>query len=153
MVHNKLLFKVAEVQLTYKPKYKPAERPTVLTANQAYKILISHWSLDRIGFLEESKMLLLNRRNSVLGIVDISIGGISGTVIDPKVVFVVALKAGASGIILAHNHPSEQLNPSQEDIKLTKKLKEGGKLLDIEVLDHLIISRDSFYSFSDNGMM
>ena len=98
-------------------------------------------------------MLLLNRRNSVLGIVDVSIGGISGTVIDPKVVFVVALKAGASGIILAHNHPSEQLNPSQEDIKLTKKLKEGGKLLDIEVLDHLIISRDSFYSLSDNGMM
>jgi DNA repair protein RadC len=152
MVH-KSLFKVAEVQLTYKPKYKPAERPTVATSKQAYEILIAHWSLERIGFLEECKMLLVNRRNSVLGIVDISVGGVSGTVVDPKVVFVVALKAGASGIILAHNHPSELLNPSPQDITLTEKLKQGGKLLDIEVLDHLIVSRDSFYSFADEGRM
>jgi DNA repair protein RadC len=152
-MEHKSLFKVAEVQLSYKPKYKPSERPIIASSKHAYAILIAHWSLDRIGFLEESKMLLVNRRNSVLGIVDISMGGVSGTVIDPKVIFVIALKAGASGIILAHNHPSEKLDPSQQDLILTRKLKEGGKLLDIEVLDHLIISKDSYYSMADECTM
>jgi DNA repair protein RadC len=151
MVHK--TFKVAEVQLTYKPNYKVAERPVITSSKDAYDIFLSKWSLDRIGFLEESKLLLLNRRNSVLGIVDISMGGISGTVVDPKVIFVIALKAGASAIILAHNHPSEKLNPSPQDIILTKKIKEGGKLLDIEVLDHLIISRDGYSSMMEDGHM
>jgi DNA repair protein RadC len=111
------------------------------------------WSLDRIGFLEESKLLLLNRRNSVLGIVDILMGGILGTVVDPKAIFVIALKAGARAIILAHNHPSEKHNPSPQDIILTKKIKEGGKLLDIELLDHLIISRDGYSSMMEDGNM
>ena len=122
---HKTLFKVAEVQLTYKFKYKFAERPIIASSKEAYEIFLSQWSLGRIGFLEESKLILLNRRNSVLGIVDISMGGISGTVVDPKVIFVIALKAGASAIILAHNHPSEKLNPSPQDIILTKKIKEG----------------------------
>jgi DNA repair protein RadC len=151
MVHK--TFKVAEVQLTYKPNYKVAERPVITSSKDAYDIFLSQWSLDRIGFLEESKMLLLNRRNSVLGIVDISMGGISGTVVDPKVIFVIALKAGASGFILAHNHPSEKLDPSPQDIALTKKVKEAGKLLDIELLDHLIISRDNYSSMLEDGHM
>lgn len=89
----------------------------------------------------------------MLGIVDISVGGISGTLADPKVIFAIALKSGASGIILCHNHPSEELEPGKEDMNLTQKIKQGGKLLDIEVLDHLIISKDRFYSFSDEGLM
>jgi DNA repair protein RadC len=89
----------------------------------------------------------------VLGVVDISQGGLSGTVADPKVIFAAALKSCASGIVLAHNHPSGELDPSREDIALTNKIKAGAELLDLKVLDHLIISKDSYYSFADEGMM
>jgi len=88
-----------------------------------------------------------------LGIVDISIGGVSATLVDPKVIFAVALKSGASGVILCHNHPSEELQPGKADADLTKRLQQGGRLLDIEILDHLIVSKNSFYSFADEGLM
>lgn len=147
------LFKVAEVELIYRPNYKPSERPKIVSSKQAHQIFIAHWSLGKIEYLEEFKMLLLNRRNRVLGIVDISMGGVSGTLADPKVIFAVALKSGASAIILCHNHPSEELEPSNEDLKLTRKLQEGAKLLDIGILDHVIVSKDSFYSFADEGLL
>lgn len=145
--------KVAEVQLTYKPNFKASERPKITTSKQAYEVLIAHWSLDRIEFLEEFKILLLNRRGRVLGVVNISQGGVSGTLADPKVIFAIALKSGASGIILSHNHPSEELDPGKEDLKLTEKLKQCGQLLNIDILDHLIVSKDAFYSFADEGLM
>ena len=103
---QKTLFKVAEVQLTFKPKYKIADRPQIRSSEDAYGVLIQQWSKGRIEYLEEFKIILVNRKNRVLGIVDISQGGIHGTLVDPKVVFAIALKSGASGIILAHNHPS-----------------------------------------------
>ena len=111
------------------------------------------WDLDKIDLLEEFKIVLLNRSNKVLGITSISQGGVSGTMADPKLIFGTALKAAASYIILVHNHPSGNLRPSNEDIKLTKKLVEGGKLLDILVVDHLIISKDDYYSFCDDGTL
>ena len=77
----------------------------------------------------------------------------NGTVADPKIIFAAALKSCASGIILAHNHPSGELDPSKEDIAVTKKLKAGAELLDIKVLDHLIISKEGFYSFADEGVL
>lgn len=147
------LFNVAEVEISYRPNYKPSERPQISTSQQAYEILIAHWPLGRIDFLEEFKIILLNRRNKVLGLAEISIGGVSGTLADPKVIFAIALKSGASGVILCHNHPSQELEPSKEDMALTQKLKQGGKLLDISILDHLIISKDSFYSFADEGVI
>lgn len=109
--------------------------------------------MNRIELLEEFKILLVNRRIRVLGVVDISQGGLSGTVADPKVIFAAALKSCASVIILAHNHPSGELDPSREDIAITKKLKAGAELLDLKVLDHLIISKDTYYSFADEGLM
>ncbi|WP_316818853.1 JAB domain-containing protein [Pedobacter nyackensis] len=150
---NKTLFKVAEVELTYKPNYKPSERPQISTSKQAHEVFISHWSLGKIELIEEFKILLLNRRNRVLGIVDISMGGITETLADPKVIFAVALKSGATGIILCHNHPSEELQPGKSDIELTKRLQQCGRLLDIDILDHLIVSKDTFYSFADEGLM
>lgn len=87
--------------------------------------------------------MLLNRMNKVLGIYLISVGGFAGTVCDPKVVFQAALKTNASSIILAHNHPSGNLKPSDADLQLTEKLKKGGKLLDIAVLDHLILTEEA----------
>lgn len=99
--------------------------------------------------VEQFKVLLLNTANKVLGISDISTGGVSSTVADPRIVFTTALKANASKIILAHNHPSGNLRPSQSDTDLTIKMKEAGRFLDIMVLDHLIITNEGYYSISD----
>lgn len=146
-------FKVAEVEISYKPDYKVSERPQISKSNDAYQILIQQWNMSKIELLEEFKILLVNRRNRVLGVVEISQGGLSGTVADPKVIFAAALKSCASAIVLAHNHPSGKLDPSREDIALTNKIKAGAELLDLKVLDHLIISNDGYYSFGDEGMM
>jgi DNA repair protein RadC len=152
MVQN-TLFKVSEVNITYSPDYKMADRPKISTSSEAYQVLRDQWSSDKIELLEEFEMLLLNRNNRVLGMINISQAGMSGTVADPKLIFVAALKAAASYIILAHNHPSGNLKPSAEDLRLTKKLVEGGKLLDMLVVDHLIITNEGFYSFCDEGLI
>lgn len=102
---------------------------------------------------EEFYVLFLNRANEVIGKEQISKGGISGTVADGKVIFHKALEMKSSGIILAHNHPSGQLKPSQQDLKLTKSLVSFGKYIDLDILDHLIITDENYYSFADNGML
>jgi hypothetical protein len=96
---------------------------------------------------------MMNASNQLIKTVCISEGGISGTVLDPKKLFKIALDNYATGLILAHNHPSGNLNPSTGDTKLTKKIIEGGKLLDINVIDHLIIGNDEYFSFADEGLM
>jgi DNA repair protein RadC len=98
-------------------------------------------------------ILLLNRANRVIRKINISEGGISGTVADPKKIFKMALEFNASSVILCHNHPSGNIRPSEADIKLTRKMKEAGILLDLPVLDHLIIGGNTYYSFADEGMM
>ena len=98
-------------------------------------------------------VLCLNRANRVLGWAKINQGGLSGTVSDPKVIFQVALKSNACSLIIAHNHPSGNLRPSEADILLTRKLKEAGLMLDLPVLDHLIVSSEGFYSFADEGLL
>jgi DNA repair protein RadC len=101
---------------------------------------------------EEFWIVLLNRANVVIGKHRISSGGVSGVVVDAKMVFRPAIEALASHIILVHNHPSGQLRPSQKDIDLTKKLQEAGKTLDIAVTDHVIIAHSGFYSFVESGV-
>lgn len=102
---------------------------------------------------EEFWIILLNRANAVIDLRMISKGGVSGTVVDPKLVFNEALKMKASGIIVSHNHPSTNPRPSESDLQLTKKLREGGKLMEISLLDHIIIAGSSFYSFADEGVL
>lgn len=102
---------------------------------------------------EQFWILLLNRANKVIKPVIISKGGVSGTVADPKIIFNAALRDMASGIILCHNHPSGNIKPSEADIRLTQKLAHAGNILDIPVLDHVIISRELYFSFADEGMM
>ena len=97
--------------------------------------------------------MLLNRANRVLGLIDISLGGTAGTIADPKVIFAAAIKSNASGIILVHNHPSGNLQPSQQDLDLTRKIKTGGQILDVVVMDHMIITSESYLSFTDEGLM
>ena len=102
---------------------------------------------------EEFWILLLNRANKITSRHLISKGGQAGTVADPKIIFNTALQNHASSVILAHNHPSGNLRPSQADIDLTRKLKSAGAFLDIPVLDHLIITDNGFFSFTDEGML
>lgn len=147
------LYQLTEIELTYKTSRPYNERHKVESAKDAFDLFRNNWNENKIELLEQSKILLLNRAMQVLGISHISSGGTSGTVVDPKQVFAVALKANASGIILAHNHPSGSLNPSDADIKLTNRLYKAGKLLDIGVLDHLIITKDNYYSFAEAGRL
>jgi DNA repair protein RadC len=102
---------------------------------------------------EEFWILLLNRANHVKSKHLISKGGQSGTIADPKIIFKTALEQNAAYIILAHNHPSGNLKPSTEDVRLTKKLVEGGKMMDLLVVDHLIITDKGYYSFADEGLI
>lgn len=150
---EKKSWEVAEIQLSYKPKIKPSDRPKITCSRDASEILRASWDTGKLELLEQFKILLTNRANKVLGILEISSGGVSGTVADPKLIFASALKAGASGIILSHNHPSGNLNPSQADLDLTRKIKEGGKLLEIQVLDHIILTAENYYSLADEGLL
>ncbi|MBB6324508.1 DNA repair protein RadC [Algoriphagus iocasae] len=146
-------FKVAEIKLSYHPKVLASHWPKVKSSKDAYKILLENWEEGTINLFEEFKILLLNSGNKVKGIVPISQGGIAGTLVDPKIVFGVALKSACRSIILAHNHPSGNTNPSQVDIALTEKMVKVGKLLDLEVIDHIIVTSNGHYSFADEGMI
>lgn len=152
-MEQKELFNVAEVQLSYKPHFKAQERPQITTSRQAYDLLLANWDMELINFIEQAKMILLNRDNRVLGIINLSTGGGGSTVMDMRVIFVTALKATATSIIVAHNHPSGNLRPSSEDIRITEKLKQAGKLLEIEVHDHLIVSENGYFSMAEEIMM
>jgi DNA repair protein RadC len=145
---------IAEVCLIYKSKVKASERPQVKCSRDAFSLFKENWDPATIEHVEEFKLLLMNRSNSVLGILEISKGGISGTVTDVRLVFQAAIKGNASGLIVAHNHPSGNLNPSESDTRITQKIKEAGSLLDIQLLDHLILTpEDNYYSFADNGLI
>jgi len=102
---------------------------------------------------EEFWILFLNRSNKVINRMKLSQGGISGTVTDVRMMMKKAIEYLASGIIVCHNHPSGNLNPSESDTKITQKIKEAGNLMDIQLLDHLIISDKDYYSFADNGLI
>ncbi len=126
------------------------KREKILSSNDIYRILYPVF-LDLPH--EEFHVLLLNRSNAVIRKEFISRGGVSGTIVDPKIVFKIALQYLASSIILCHNHPSGNLKPSEQDLSLTKKLKAAGQLLEIPILDHLIITDSEYFSFADEGLM
>jgi DNA repair protein RadC len=146
------MFELAEITINYKPIQKLSEQPAITSSQDAFKIFSTHWG-DALHYKEHCMLLLLSRANKVLGITTLSTGGSSGTVVDPKNVFQTALMANAAAIIIAHNHPSGNLKPSQADISLTKKVAEAGKCLDLQLLDHLILAEDFYYSFGDEGLI
>jgi DNA repair protein RadC len=126
------------------------EKPKITGSRDAYDLV----KADLLDIAhEEFWIVLLNRANRVIKKSQISQGGVAGTVADPKIIFKLALDELASGIILAHNHPSGNLTASQADLDLTKKLREAGKLLDIQVLDHIIVAGQKYLSFADEGFM
>jgi len=144
----------SEVQLIYRSRVPTANRVQIKTSQDAFKVFWEHWDKDTIEHHEEFKIMLLNNKNMVLGIADVSKGGITSTIIDPRIVFQYALKAHATGIILAHNHPSSNPTPSEADAAITKKLSEAGNVMDVKVLDHLVIcANNSYYSLADEGRL
>ncbi len=144
---------MTEIELVYRNRVKQSDRIQISTAENAYDVFLSAWDMNKIDLVEQFMILLVDRGNRVLGVSNISTGGISACLVDPKIVFATALKAKASGIIMAHNHPSGNLKPSNADIALTDKLKEGGRFLDIQVMDHLIVTPQSFFSFANEGLI
>jgi DNA repair protein RadC len=142
---------VAAMELGRRRREKdPVEKPRVGSSQEAYDLLCG----DMMDLPhEEFWVLLLNRANRLIRKHRISEGGVSGTVADPKVIFKSALDHLASGIIVAHNHPSGNRTASQSDIDLTRKLKEAGKFLEIQLLDHLIVCGPKYFSFADEGML
>ena len=142
---------VAEVELVYKTVVKPSQRPQCKTSKDCYELLKLTWNENKIEFVEQFKVILLNKAQRVLGIYEMSSGGVDGTVADPRLVFIAALKANACNVVLSHNHPSGNLTPSKADEELTNKIKQAGQLLSIKVLDHIIITNEWYFSFADNG--
>jgi len=142
---------VAEISVSYSYAVKPSERTKVRTSQEAYKLFKAHWNMDLIELQEHCSMLLLNPAADVLGIYNLSKGGTNTTIVDARLVFGIALKTNAAALIFCHNHPSGRLTPSLKDIALTKKFKKGAELLDIQLTDHLIITKEAYYSFADSG--
>ena len=146
-------FTISEISVTYQPQ--KGNRPIIATSHDAMTIARKFFPEDTIHLQERFVAIYLNRANRVIGIYLVSIGGITGTVADTRLILAVALKTAATSIVLAHNHPSGNLKPSKADEELTRRIAEGAKLMDINILDHIILSPETgaYYSFADEGLI
>jgi DNA repair protein RadC len=145
---------ISEVRLVYRTKVKASDRLQVKCSKDAFDVFMDSWDQDTIEHIEEFKLMLLTRSNKVLGIASLSKGGINGTVTDVRIILQFAFKANASGIIICHNHPSGNVQPSESDIAITRKVKESGNVMDILLFDHLIIVPEGkYYSMGDEGVI
>lgn len=145
---------VNEIKISYCESLGTIESESIQTSQPVAKLLYENWNKDTIGLQETFKVLLLNNGNKVKGVYQVSSGGITGTLVDLRILYAVVLKSLSTTIILAHNHPAGTLAPSDADIQLTKKIKKAGELFDIRILDHLIISpTGDYFSFMDNNII
>ena len=146
-------YQVQEIQVSYTGKI-PTQQWQIKSSKDAANILQSVWNQNTIALQESFAVLLLNNSNYVKGIYKLSTGGVSATLVDIRLLFAVALKSVTTGLILAHNHPTGRMDPSNLDKQLTKKIVDAATYFDINVLDHIILSPfDDYYSFADNGML
>ena len=142
---------VAEIKLTYSVKVRPEDRKKVTTPDHIYEVLREWWDWEAIGLYETFFVLLLDRQNRIIGIYEHTKGGSSGVIVDTKLIMAAAIKCNANSIVLAHNHPSGLLKPSSADIKSTRAIATLGKLQNIPVLDHIILSAfGGYYSFAEH---
>ncbi|KQC28619.1 JAB domain-containing protein [Flagellimonas eckloniae] len=145
---------VNEIKISYHETPTPLSHPKITSSSDAVAVLFSHWEKGTIGLRESFKIVLLNNSNGVKGIFEISNGGITGTLVDLRILFAVILKSLTVGIILAHNHPSGTLKASSPDVEITKKIQRAASFFDIKLLDHIILAPDgSYYSFADEGII
>jgi DNA repair protein RadC len=147
-----MLNQVSEFSIQYHKNFSFETLPKMLNASSCVKVLREVWEND-LNHIERFYMLGLNRANQVINVSLISMGGLSATVVDGKVLFQKALLSNSSSIIIAHNHPSGQCFPSDSDKAITRKFVEFGKYIDLQVLDHIILTENSFFSFADNELI
>lgn len=146
-------YQVQEVQVSYRGEL-PSKQLQVKGSMDAFRILQDAWNDQTIALQETFQVLLLNNSNQVKGIYKLSMGSVTGTLVDIRLLFGVVLKSVSTAIIIAHNHPSGKMQPSLQDKELTKKIKQAAMYLDVKVLDHIILSPyDTYYSFADNGLL
>lgn len=138
-----------EIEIRYKNSHLLKKQ--IKSSKESYEVFKEMYDSDTLEYTESAIALFLNRANKTIGWRKISDGGITGCLIDVRVVLSVALKCGATGIILSHNHPSGNLTPSAADLTLTRKLKAAAEVVDISLLDHIIVSNEGYYSLADNG--
>lgn len=145
--------KLPEIEISIKYKgTKKSELRKITCSTDIYEVCKLLFNENTIEWTEEVILICLSRANKILGYYKVSNGGVTGTFLDPKVIFTIALNcAGSTNIIMAHNHPSGNLDPSIQDDNITEKIKNAGKLLDIQLLDHLIITNEGYYSYMDEG--
>ena len=145
--------KLSEIKLYYKPRKTVA--PRITCSSDAYKQVLKFYDKNTIALQEQFIIIYLNRANTVLGAHQLFTGGLTGTIADIRLIMGIALKSMACGIIISHNHPSGNLNPSEADRTLTDKVKKACDLMDIKLYDHIIVSpyEASFYSFADEGLI
>ena len=138
-----MIYNIPEIKISvsFDKILKKSELMKITSSRDAYEIFKRVFNADTFDWCEEVVMLCVNNSNKVVGFYKISSGGMTGTVIDVRMIFTTALQCLATSIIIAHNHPSGTLIPSDADKAITKKIKEAGKFLDINILDHLIITR------------
>lgn len=142
---------VCEVRVDLIPRGRVSSRPKITCSKDAYEIFAPGWK--EINYRERFKVMFLNRSNRVIGIREISSGGITGTFIDVRLVLQAALGVNAVSMILAHNHPSGGYNVSNQDRKITKKIKQSAEIMDISVLDHVILTEEGYLSMADEGIL
>ena len=141
------------VNVSFDKNVKPSELYKISSSHDAFDLFKKVFNADTFYWNEEFILLCLNNSNRVIAYYKLSSGGITGTVVDVRMIYTMALKVSAVGIMIAHNHPSGAGTPSESDKQITRKLKTAGESLDIKVLDHLILYDENYFSFSDNGIL
>jgi DNA repair protein RadC len=146
---------VTEITIAYRKKKPAQEQPTITSSSDALTYLLEGYDHKTIALQEQFVVMYMNKSNRILGVYRSAIGGITGTVADPRLILSVALKVAATSLILSHNHPSGSLKPSRADEDLTRKITEAARFMDIKVLDHLIVepTGESYFSFADEGII
>ncbi|MFA0960385.1 JAB domain-containing protein [Roseivirga sp. BDSF3-8] len=148
----KELSNITEIKLSYSNTVNPNERPQINNSWDAYQLLLKCWDHEKIEMVMQYKVLLMNTKSRVLGLVNIASGSAFSVPIDYKQIFAATIKSGATSMIVAYNHPSGDSKPDNAEIAVGKKLENAAKLLDIRLLDNLIITLDGYYSFQDEGI-
>lgn len=149
---NQQIDKLNEVLLVY-TRPPITQTPKVESSQEASELFRLYYPKGSIDYKEFFFVMYLNQSNNVLAVSKVSEGGITGTVVDIRIILQQALLLHATSTIVCHNHPSGNLSPSECDRRLTKKLVEAGRTMDISVIDHIILTSESYYSFADNGIL